>query len=181
MKGGRGGIKARRVAFGGVFAGLAAAIMLVGGLLPISTFSAPIFASLCIFFLYIELGTKTALLAYAATALIALVFVPDRELTILFVMLFGYYPVLKHALDRIRQKALRIFVKLLYFNVVTVAAYALLLFLFTVPAVREEFAANSIAFWTVLLAMGNVLFLVYDLLMDKLKIIYFAKVRRHLF
>ncbi len=178
---GSGKNRTKRVAFGGVFAALAASLMLLGGFLPLATFSAPIFASICILFLLLELGPKTALLAYGAVSLLSLFLVADKEIALLFVLVFGFYPVLQASLARIKAKPFRVLLKLLFFNLTTLVSYFLLLFLFADPVLLDEFSQNAPWFWAGILLLGNIVFFAYDMLLDKLKVVYFARLRPRLF
>ena len=47
-----------------------------------------------------ENGTKTAMLVYVAVSVLAMFIVPDQEAKVLFVMLLGYYPMLKSRIER---------------------------------------------------------------------------------
>lgn len=169
--------RSKQIALGGVFAALAILFMLIGSFLPIATFMAPIFAGICLIPLAIELGAKTALLAYLAVSLLSLFLVADREMALFFIFLFGYYPILHPRLQKIKHKAPRVFVKLLLFNATVAAVYSLLLFLFTVPALREEFSNQAPWFWGLVLVVGNITFLVYDILVDKMRFVYVHHVR----
>ena len=42
---------------------------------------------------------------YAAVAVLSLLFAADKEAALLFVLFFGYYPVLKSFLERISNKS----------------------------------------------------------------------------
>ena len=59
---------------------------------------------------------QLALTAYAAVSLLALLFVPDKEVALIFVFLLGYYPLAKPKFERIRPAVLCIVCKLLLCN-----------------------------------------------------------------
>ena len=66
---------------------------------------------------------QLALTAYAAVSLLALLFVPDKEVALIFVFLLGYYPLAKPKFERIRPAVLRIVCKLLLCNGTVLAMY----------------------------------------------------------
>ena len=72
---------------------------------------------------------KMALTAYGAVSLLSLLFVPDKEVALVFVFLLGYYPLVKPKLERIRPKLLRGACKLLLCNGAVLAMYGLVLLL----------------------------------------------------
>lgn len=171
----------KKVALGGICAALSLVIMFAGGFLPLSTFSAPILASLLLVPLTVELDGKTTLLCYAAVAILSLLIVPDREVVLLFLLLTGYYPVLQPHFLKVSFKPLRTILKLVLFNVSIVLTYIILLFLLVSPAIQQEFAENALWFWILSLFVANVLFVLYDILIDKVRIIYIHQIRKKFF
>lgn len=173
--------RSKQIAVGGVFAAIAIVIMLSGGLFPVATFTAPVLASLCLLPVMIELGPKTALLAYLAVSILSFMLVPDQELVLFFVLLTGYYPMLQPKINGLRFKPLRWFFKLLLFNGAVAAVYALLLLLFTSPALQQELASRPWWFWGILLGAGNATFVLYDILLGKVRFVYLYKLRKMIF
>ncbi|MGI6265334.1 MAG: hypothetical protein ACOYJY_07755, partial [Acutalibacteraceae bacterium] len=83
----------------------------------------------------------------------------------LFILFFGYYPLIKWPLD-LRPKPVGWLIKLALFNAAVVAAYALMLLVFHLdPGVFELFGVNLPA---VLLALGNAVFVLYDFVLSRL-------------
>ena len=157
-----------RVAFCGILAALMTVIMLVGPLIPTMT-------------VVWEFGAKAGGLLYAAVALLAFFLAPDKEAALCFVLLFGWYPVARPKLQHIRQKPVRLVVKLALFNAALLAIYALLLFVFVMPDLQQE--AQS---WTALLlvaffVLGNVSFLLYDVVLGRIADLYVRRLRPKLF
>lgn len=181
MKRGNPRNKSKKIALGGICAALALVVMLVGGFLPLSTFSAPILASLLLVPLTVELDKKTTLICYGAVAILSLLLVPDREVTLLFLLLTGYYPVLQPVFLKITYTFIRIILKLLLFNTSIVITYAILLFLLVSPTLQQEFAENATWFWILTLVIANIFFILYDILIDKVRIIYIHSIRKRFF
>lgn len=173
--------RSKKIALGGICAALALVVMLVGGFLPLSTFSAPILASLLLVPLTVELDGRTTLICYGAVSLLSLLLIPDREVVLLFLLLTGYYPVLQPRFLKIRLKPIRFLLKLLLFNISIIITYAILLFLLMSPGLRQEFAEHATWFWILTLVVANVLFILYDLLIDKVRVIYIHSIRRRFF
>ena len=104
------------MAYCGMAAALSVALMLLGAVVPVLMFVAPAAASLLIATVCMECGMKMALTAYGAVSLLSLLFVPDKEVALVFVFLLGYYPLVKPKFERIRPKLLRGVCKLLLCN-----------------------------------------------------------------
>ena len=128
-------MKARKswaMAYCGMAAALSVALMLLGAVIPIAMFIAPALAGFLIATVCVECGRTMALTAYAAVSLLALLFVPDKEVALIFVFLLGYYPLAKPCFEKIRPALLRAVCKLLLCNGAVLAMYGLVLLL--VPA-----------------------------------------------
>ena len=104
------------MAYCGIVTALCVALMLLGAVIPIAMFIAPAVAGFLVATVCVECGMQLALTAYAAVSLLALLFVPDKEVALIFVFLLGYYPLAKPKFERIRPAVLRIVCKLLLCN-----------------------------------------------------------------
>ena len=124
--------KSWAMAYCGIVAALCVALMLLGAVIPIAMFIAPAVAGFLVATVCVECGMQLALTAYAAVSLLALLFVPDKEVALIFVFLLGYYPLAKPKFERIRPAVLRIVCKLLLCNGTVLAMYGLVFLL--VPA-----------------------------------------------
>lgn len=163
--------KSAQVALCGVLAGLAAALMALGGILPAATYCAPLLASLVLIPAREECGAKAAWLLYVAAALLSLFLCADKEAAVLYVAL-GYYPLVHKALEAVKPRALVVVCKLALFNIAVCAVYALLLFVLVSEALRAEFHETTRIMQLVLLAAGNLVFLLYDLVLRRLEPLY---------
>ena len=134
--------KSWAMAYCGIVAALCVALMLLGAVIPIAMFIAPAVAGFLVATVCVECGMQLALTAYAAVSLLALLFVPDKEVALIFVFLLGYYPLAKPKFERIRPAVLRIVCKLLLCNGTVLAMYGLAFLLVPAPA-RQHFAGAA--------------------------------------
>ena len=169
--------ESRKIALSGVFGSLAAVLMLMGGILPLATYVAPALAGILIVPVAIEFGIKTGYVLYAAIGLLSLFVVPDKEMSLIFVFFLGFYPLLKASIERMRSRAAQWAVKLAVFNACIVGMYGIILFLFPIGAVVEEFESMGIPFTGLLLLMGNVTFVIYDVAVARIIGLYCARFR----
>lgn len=151
------------IALGGVMAALAVVIMSLGGLIPVATYVCPMLCALLLQFVLKLCGSRIAWAWYGAVAILGLLMSPDKEAAAVFVFL-GYYPIVKPWLDRRRAKWLW---KGLLFNGATLLMYWLLMHLFGMTAILEEFQDLGIAMTAVLLVLGNVTFFLLDKVLSK--------------
>ena len=164
--------KSWAMAYCGMAAALCVALMLLGAVIPIAMFIAPALAGFLIATVCVECGRTMALTAYAAVSLLALLFVPDKEVALIFVFLLGYYPLAKPRFDRIRPAVLRCVCKLLLCNAAVLAMYGLLLVLIPAGSISQELRATAWIVTLSTLAMGNVAFLLYDRALHNLLMLY---------
>lgn len=172
--------QSRRMALCALMAALSCVILLLGGFLPLATFAGPILAMICLIPPVCEYGLRAGLLTYAASALLALILVADKELALFYVFL-GYYPAVRPLLNRIRGRRLRIAAKSTLFAISVTLMYLLILYLFRLEAVVQEFAGYSPFMLILLTALGIATFLLTDRVLDVLTLAYRQKLRRFLF
>ena len=170
----------KRVAFCGVLGALAVVMLALGGIVPFATFSCPVIAMFLLLPVIAEFGCGTALVFYVAVALLGVLLSPDKEVACFFVFL-GYYPVLKQKLDRISSKVLRAAAKFVVFNVAITAMYVLLLFVFRMDALTQEFAEASRILLIGLYLLGNAAFFICDLALQRIMYLYLCRYRKKLF
>ena len=166
-----------RVALGGIVAALCVVLLFLTGVFPFATYALPALAGVLLILIVMEIGVKWAWLTYAAVAILALIVTPDMEAKLLFVLFFGYYPIIKAKLEHIRNRVLEWAVKLLLFNASIAAVYGLILYVFSVAEVVEEWGKYGIP---VLFIGANVTFVTYDIALTKLISEYVARIRPRL-
>ena len=164
-----------RVAFGGMMAGLTLVVMLMGGVIPLATFCAPAVGGVLILLTAVECGARAAWGSYAAVALLSLWLLPDVEMSAIFALFLGYYPLLKGPLDKLRSPAVRWGAKLLLFNAAIQLMYFLLLVLFPVGYLAAEMGGYGRGMIAALLVLANIAFCLYDFALRNVLQLYLLK------
>ena len=162
--------QSRKAALCGMMAALSVVILCLGGMIPLAAFACPMLAMLCLIPAVCGYGTGTALLLYGAISVLTLLLGPDKEIALLYVFL-GWYPGIRSRLEIIPQPVCWV-VKCALFTLAVTAMYALVLHLFRLEAVVEEFSEYSAAMTAVLLVLGNITFLLLDQAMARMTYIY---------
>ena len=163
----------RLLALCGVLTALGVVLLCLGGIVPFALYICPILASIAL--LPVRSRPRYAWCCYGAIALLGLLLCPDKEVSLLFCFT-GYYPLLKPRLDALRSRLLSLTLKLLWAAVSMAALYTLIVYVFCLPAVVEEFAATGRWLLAATIAMGVALFFVYDVLLGRLMARWPAKV-----
>ena len=165
--------KSGKIALGGLLTALGVVLMFLTGLIPIGTYALPAIAGVLLIVAVIEIGAKWAWMIYAAVAVLSLLFAADKEAALLFVLFFGYYPVLKSFLERISNKVLSWISKFAVFNVAVVACFFLAVNFLQLP--EDSFTVFGIYLPWVFLILGNAVFLIYDIALSGLVSTYVEK------
>ena len=170
--------KTHELALCGVLCALAVAFLWLSGVLPLSTYIWPILASAALLPAREECRASYAWSCFAAAAILGLLLCADKEAALVFCFL-GYYPLLKPKFDAITSRALRFLAKLGLCTVTMGLMYALIIFVFKLPAVVQEFSDSAPWLLIATAAMGLLLFFVYDLAIDRFGIVYQSRRKKH--
>lgn len=163
---------ASRVALVAVLTALSLVILYLSALAPMGRMGLVAVAGLLPAAAVVSCGMGAGALCYAGTGILALILLPDKTNALFYLLLFGLYPLVKSAVERVRKLPLELALKLIFFNVVlTVFWFGLKNVLFSALPVGEYAAV------LVYLA-GNVAFLIYDFGFTKLIAFYLARIDR---
>ncbi|MDO4315241.1 MAG: hypothetical protein Q4C45_05640 [Oscillospiraceae bacterium] len=170
-------MSSRQMALCGVLTALAVVILLLGGATGIGTFAAPVLAMAALLPVLEEYGAKSAGTAYGAAALLALLLAPDRELALVYAG-FGWYPILRPRIARISSRLARTAARLVICNGVILVLYGALLRLLGLTA---DLAGASRVMNAALLVLGNLVFLLLDVVLARLTNLWRRKLRKRFF
>ena len=158
---------AARIALGGMLAALASVIMNLVGMLPVATFVCPMLSMMILTLVIRFCGRRIGWAWYGAVAILSALLGPDKEAAAIFVFL-GYYPLLKPGFDRLKSGTL---LKFLFFNSVILLMYWLLINLFGLAQIAQEYRQLGLAMTIFTLITGNLIFFMLDKILARLAII----------
>ena len=174
--------KTKRLALSAVLSALSVVILGVGAILEVMDITTTMLASLLLLPIMMCYGNAYACLAYAVTGILALILMPHSMAPFIYLALVGYYPMLKSKLDKLPRWIAYLLKGLLILLVLMLYFFAFYLLMmqgagtfadaFTL-AFGEEGSHAWVGWATVLLAFIS--FFAYDLLIDKLLILYRCK------
>lgn len=142
----------------GLSAALCVVLMALGSVFGVMTYVCPMLAGLVVGVVREEFGPRDGLTLWGAAGLLALMLVPELEMSVVFVGLFGWYPVLRPALNRLPRWLRRLCKGAVYLGSVLLS-YGVLALLMGLDAL--ELGGR----WEIclLLVMGGAIFALYDL------------------
>ena len=125
--------KSFKIAFGGIISAFSVILILLGNI-PMAEYVGPTFAGILLAWAVIEMGAIQSLWVFAASGLLSFLLSGNKEPVMLYVLFFGYFPILKDVLQRkVKLRVVRWVIKVIVFNVSMVVAYLLLVYVFGMP------------------------------------------------
>ncbi len=159
----------KKVAYGGIISALSLVILLIASYIEVMDVSAVVVVSLGIVFMQIEFGTTASVTTFVAVSLLSVIFLPSKLPAFMYICFGGWYPIVKRFLERVKMP-LSIVLKLAVFNVALVLYALSTLFVLMIEMPNDTLNI-------VLIAMANVVFLVYDYALSRLITVYIFKIR----
>ncbi len=151
-----------RIAFSGVMTAMNVVLLFCGSSIPGAFYLAPAAASILVALAGRECGPTWGLLTYLASGCLSLMLVSSRRSVLLFLILIGYYPLVKSRIDRLSRRILRVTLKLTLCNVTMYGFFRNLLGLMLAGEFFSDlFRRGWIAILCFLL-FGDAMFLLYD-------------------
>lgn len=168
-----------RVAFCGLISALSLVLMLCTGLVPVGTYAFPIFSGMMLVAIVIEFGEKWAIAAFVAVAILSLFLAADKEAVAYFIMFFGFYPIAKSGIERLKSRAVQYILKYALFTVCVIAAFTVCKLVLMIP--DEEFTIFGVYIPWLFLLVGEAIFPLYDKCVTVIVARYIVSIRNKIF
>ena len=120
----------------------------------------------------IECGVGSSVICFAAVSVLSALILPQKSLAFLYIVFFGYYPLLKSAVERIRKRCLEWAAKLAVFNLACALCITALRFGFV-----SDISLPDIAIAILWLGL-NVVFVIYDIGLTQLIGLYIQRIHK---
>ena len=171
--------KTKRLTVCALLSALGVVVLGLGAVLEIMDITLTMVASFIMLLIFWCYGRGYAFMSFGVTGVISLMLMPHSFAPWMFLGLFGYYPMLKDSIDKL-PKILRWAVKLLLVTVV-LGIYLVLFYFLTMSGsgslqevFTKAFGDPNEGAWLgyAVLVLTYVMFVCYDVLIDKLLIMY---------
>lgn len=149
-------------AFGAIACALSVIFLYASSMLPVMKTSLPAVAGIFCAFTLANCGVFPSILVYFATTLLSLLLLPTKTPAVLYAILFGIYPILKHLIERLRHFIVEWLLKLTVFNLAFGAFYYAAGRLTGLQEVLPDVSVFLLFF------AANMVFIVYDILISML-------------
>jgi hypothetical protein len=164
----------RRIAISGILAAFSLVLLWLSSVMPTGRWGLIAAAGLLPAAAIISTGLPGGIFCWLTTGILAMILLPDKMNALLYLFLFGLYPIVKYLVERMRKLPIEIICKLLFFNCILSLFWFVWNNLF-LPALPQRLQAV----WAVFL-VGNITFLVYDYGVTKLIGFYLARIAPNL-
>lgn len=160
-------------AFGGIITALSVLILFLANIFPTLSYTLPAFAGALLLVLVKEADKKWSFMVYLSVSILSLILISNKEAAILYIFFFGYYVILKDIIERRFSSFIKWIFKFAVFNVSIFLAFIILIYVFAIPSEDLQEVGKYI-----MLALGNVTFIVYDYTLSTLAVIYEKRWRK---
>ena len=140
---------------------------------PYFTYAVPAVTGLLTMMLVIEINVKWAFVAYIAASVLVFIFA-EPESKLMYICLFGYYPIVKALIERINKPVIEWILKLAVFNVAAIMIYAVFAGMFGVSI--DDFSTLGKYGAYIFLGFGNAVFVLYDITVSRLSGTYIYRI-----
>lgn len=162
------------IAYSGVATALSVVMLFLGSIVWVLGYTMPLVASLILIVLLESVSKKSALLTFVSTSVISFILLNDKECVLLYVLFFGYYPLIRDKLNDIKPKFLSYLLKFVSFNAAMVLTQILCVYVFGIPF-DDMFGKWGIVVFALCL---NLVFVVFDKLYTLLLRLYRIKLKK---
>lgn len=159
----------KKSALTAMLSALSVVIMYAGSLLGKMDIATAVISSVCVMISLGEFGYLRAVCVYIITAVLSFVIVPAKTAVVLFIVLFGLYPIVKVFSSSRGRKVTEYVIKYCYLNISLVVL---------VVITTIFFAKLPILVMLLVFAGANLLLPVYDFALDGLMFFYYNRIRQ---
>ena len=168
-------VNSRQMAFGGILAAVSLVLMLLSSVIPVMSYGLPAIAGFLTTLVVIECGDRMAAVCYGAVSILSVILVPDKESALLYLILFGWYPIVKRHIEKLRKPVLEWALKLVCMAVPVGAASVVAVAVLGLGAVFGEGMGPALIAGFYLVAV--VAFVLYEIVMTQLITAYLSVIR----
>ena len=163
--------KTRVITLTAIFTALTLVSLYIASVWPTGLFGLVAVSSLFVAGAIIEKGIIPGLYVYICSSVLGMLIVPDKAAPLLFILFFGYYPVIKSLTERLKNNALQWILKLAVFN----AALTVIWFFtgFLILSQRENLPPIVLIY-----VLGSIVFVLFDYGYTKVIWLYINRVSK---
>ena len=160
----------KKLAVCAMLAALGVVLLYLGSLVEIVDISMAVIASFFCVFAVIEYGRSAPWLIFAVTGILSVILLPQKTPAVMYLLFFGYYPILKEKLEKLPRLTSWILKEAVFH-----LALCLMLILSRYLMLSPE--ANPMLLYIAFVVMAEVAFPLYDVALTRLITFYLVRLR----
>ena len=177
--------KTKKLTLSATLAAMGVVLLIIGGLIEVLDLSMAALASFFCIFAVIEMGRGYPWMVFVVTGVLSVVLMPQGLGGWLYLIFFGYYPILKEKIEKLYMP-LAWFMKLVIFNLAVTLYAVMCYFMFfgqlealfsEVTSLLSGIESGAIIIAAIYLVL-NIVFVVYDVALTNLITLYLVKLRK---
>lgn len=169
-----------KVALGGIISSLCLICMFLTGVFPVLYITLPMIAGILMMVMSVEINPSWAYLTFFATGILSAFITFDKEAALLYILLFGHYPVTKQFLDRIKNILFRSAVKLAVFNACILSEFYITVKFLGITEFYDQLNEKGKPVIAAILITINVICMTYDYSLNGMMSIYLTRIKPRL-
>ena len=162
--------RTKKVALCAMLSALGVVVLYLGSLIEVLDISMAVIASLFAVMAVIEYGGLAPWAIYAATGILSVVLLPSKLPAVMYILFFGFYPIVKERIERIRRRIIGWILKEIVFNVCLVSLMLIARWFMLDPE-------GMFVFEVIFFGLANVTFVIYDIALTRLISLYVYRIR----
>lgn len=164
-----------KVALGGIVSAMCLVCMFIAGVIPMLYLLLPMIAGVLMMIIAEEVSISWAWLTYISVSILSLFITADKEAALIFIMLFGHFPIIRFYLDRIKLRVVGFLIKMLICNICLVSYFYVTVYIFGIKEILKDMSDFGKYGALILLALSNVIFVFYDVNLGAIHNVYIKK------
>ena len=163
--------KTKKIALCGMLSALGVVVLYLGSLIEVLDISMAVIASLLAVMAVIEYGGLAPWAIYAVTSILSVVLLPSKLPAVMYIMFFGFYPIIKEKIEKLRRRVIGWAIKEIVFNVCLISLMLIAKWFMLDPE-------GLFVFEVIFFCLANVTFVLYDIALTRLISLYIFKIRK---
>ena len=128
----------KQITYCGLISALSVAIMFLGGAVCFLDYSVSGLCGAFLIVVVLEIGKTRAFFVYLTVSALSLILISEKNTVLTYILIFGYYPMLKSNIEKLNSKILEFFLKLFIFFISNLLYFALGALIFGLDFLMES-------------------------------------------
>ncbi len=164
--------RTRRLAMCAMMSALGVVVLYLGSVIEVLDISMSVIASVFVIFAVIEYGKAAPWAIYGVTGILSIILLPQRLPAAMYILFFGFYPIVKEKIEKLKSRVAQWAIKEVIFNVCLIALMLLSRYILYLDV------DGLLVFEAVFFLLANGTFVIYDIALTRLISLYVFRLRK---